>query len=188
MYALSRTVALSLFASLLLAAGAGCGSDPIKSLQGESCAKTDDCKKGLRCKNQVCVLAGLGDPCSKDEDCQSGMSCLAKVCAVGGRSDGGNQTKTDGGLPPDQGSNGSDGPTFDNVTGCQNWKSTMSSKTCGTLDMSTVLAGFDCSSFSGLPCDLAPYWQCLIDEFKCNSGQADMSGWPNCGTQHATCK
>ena len=82
----------------VLALALACDDEPERGAQGESCTRRDDCEKGLRCVDQVCVggdggtaspgpdpaapgAGSEGDACSARRGCKSGLSCVSNVCA-----------------------------------------------------------------------------------------------------------
>lgn len=71
-------------------------------------------------------------------------------------------------------SDDSDGGAVDNVGACEDLLAELD---CGGMDLGQFV---DCSTYASLTCDLSDYLQCLEDEFVCNDGVFDASGWAGC--------
>ncbi len=91
----------------------------------------------------------------EDEDCAS-----SEECAEGGSD------------PWDSGGTGG----YDNVQACEDWLDAVS---CGEYDFADSV---DCSDYADYDCDLAPYFQCLLENSYCDekTGVLDMEDWSKC--------
>lgn len=69
----------------------------------------------------------------------------------------------------------------DNVGACKRW---LSSASCGNTDFSTMV---NCEVYKDTSCDIAPYFDCLTANTKCQNGTADTSGWTQCASK-AQCR
>ena len=47
---------------------------------GESCRSSRDCKDGLKCVKNVCVVSGVGESCEARADCERGLACINNAC------------------------------------------------------------------------------------------------------------
>lgn len=172
-------------AALAVLLAAGCGTDFVKSAEGDSCTRTDDCASGLRCKGQVCQKPKIGDPCSSNSHCGKDQTCddtLGKCVAAGSGTDGGPPGKDGMMSLADTMSQGQK-----NVQACNQWKQTMSSKVCGSELATDYTKNINCNQYSSYNCSLAAYWQCLTDQWICNGSQVDVTGWPQCAQNHVKC-
>ncbi len=70
----------------------------------------------------------------------------------------------------------------DNTATCQNWLADMGSLTCGDAAYS---GSADCQSYADVPCDMADYLSCLLNNTECNeaAGTFDTTGWMTCMDQ-----
>jgi hypothetical protein len=65
---------------------------------------------------------------------------------------------------------------IDNQAACLQWESTIHcAPDGGTGEPYDVSKAIDCSVYKDKPCDLAPFWKCLTDNFHCTNGVANTT-------------
>lgn len=75
------------FASLLLARSAWAQTPPSPPAAdaslggpGESCRARTDCRKGLKCRGNVCADEREGESCGATSDCGGELKCISNIC------------------------------------------------------------------------------------------------------------
>lgn len=110
-----------------------------------------------------------------DEDGGDDDEMVAGTDGSGGGS--GNDSNGNGsgnGSGNDSSDDDDEGGEVDNVGACNDLLDQLD---CGGMDLGQFV---DCSAYASLSCDLSDYLQCLEDEFVCNDGVFDASGWAGC--------
>lgn len=110
-----------------------------------------------------------------DDDGGDDEEMVAGTEGNGGSGNGSNGNGSNGNGSGDDSSDDDDGGgAVDNEAACNDLVDGLD---CGGMDLGQFV---DCSAYASLTCDLSDYLQCLEDEFVCNDGVFDASGWAGC--------
>lgn len=112
-----------------------------------------------------CPEGSEGCPCNEALECLGGLSCRSYFCV--------DLSWTPGPKPGGR-VDASHDDSQHNVAACEAFVDALE---CGNADLTRALA---CDEWSALDCDVAAYFDCLRDEFRCELGQPDVQNWEQC--------
>ncbi|MEM9696801.1 MAG: hypothetical protein AAGA56_29970 [Myxococcota bacterium] len=111
------------------------------------------------------------------DDCDDELAdlneCIADASDILGEGSG-SGTGTTTGTSTDTGTG--TGGSFDNAAACNAW---LNNTVCGDFDLSTAV---NCDALGTAQCDISPYFSCLTENFTCNDGIPDTTGFTNCAS------